>query len=365
MPADLIPRVIEAPEWDLVSRGVRQRVRALDAFLADAYGPGRAFDDGVVPWRLLCTSPMFRREVAGFAPPNGVRVHVAGIDLIRDEQGTFRVLQDNVRVPSGVSRVIANRIAMTRNFPELFAGHRIRRVEEYPARLLSALRAAAPPGAAGPFVVVLTQGAASAAYSEHALLARLMGVALVEGGDLSCHRNRVYARTADGGRPVDVIYRRVGDDWLDPVHFRPESRLGCPGLINAARAGHVTIANAVGTGVADGTLVYTFMPDLIRYYLGEEPLLRNVESVRRDDPDTLRRGPRRIDLRTFAVNDGAGVWVLPGGLTGAAFREGEPTAGSGQGRGSKDTWVMATDRSGKSPLNGAAVAAAGPRERDR
>ncbi|HEX7162112.1 MAG TPA: circularly permuted type 2 ATP-grasp protein [Trebonia sp.] len=288
-PANPIPRVIGAAEWDLVARGVRQRVRMLEAFLADVYGPGRAFDDGVLPWRLVFTSEKFRREVAGITPPNGVRVHVAGIDLIRDEQGDFRVLEDNVRVPSGV---------------------------------------------ADPFVVVLTPGVHNAAYFEHTLLARLMGAEPVEGRDLFCWRNRVYVHTTHGRRPVDVIYRGVDDDWLDPLHFRPDSLLGCPGLVNAARRGTVTIANGIGSGVADDKLIYTYMPDLIRYYLGEEPVLANVESYRLDDPDVLvgeKLAPRHIDLRSFAVNDGAGVWVLPGGLTRVALKEGELTVNSSQG----------------------------------
>lgn len=284
------PSVIDATEWDLLSRGVRQRVRVLEAFLADVYGPGRAFDDGVVPWRLLYTSGRFRREVVGFTPPSGVRCHVSVIDLVRDEQGQFRVLKDNVRVPSAVSR------------------------DEYPSRLLSVLRAAAPHGVTGPFVVVLTPGVRGAASFEHALLARLMGVKLVEGSDLFCWRNRVYVRTAHGRRPVDVIYRGVDDDWLDPLQFRPESPFGCPGLVNAARAGNVTIANAIGNGVADDMLSYTYIPDLIRYYLGEEPLLENVDSSRLEDPDVLEKlTPRRIGLRMIAVNGCGDIWVLPGG----------------------------------------------------
>ena len=199
----------------------------------------------------MSVSPCFRREVADFAPPNGVRVHVAGIDLIRDEEGRFRVLEDNVRVPSGVSYVIENRLAITRTFPALFADQSVHRVDDYPSRLLAALRAAAPRGASDPCVVVLNPGVHNAAYFEHTLLARLMGVELVEGRDLFCVRNRVYVHTTRGRRPVDVIYRRVDDDFLDPLQFRPDSVIGCPGLINAARAGHVTIANAVGNGVAD------------------------------------------------------------------------------------------------------------------
>jgi uncharacterized circularly permuted ATP-grasp superfamily protein len=305
-PLDLIPRVIDAVEWDLVSRGVRQRVKALEAFLEDVYGQGKAFDDGVVPWSLVFTSEKFRREVAGITPPNGVRVHVAGIDLIRDEQGKFRVLEDNVRVPSGVSYVIENRLAMTRTFPALFADQRIHHVEEYPSRLLNALRNAAPQGVADPFVVVLTPGVHNAAYFEHTLLARLMGIELVEGRDLFCWRNRVYVHTTHGRRPVDVIYRRVDDDWLDPLHFRPDSVLGCPGLLNAVRHGTVTVANGVGNGVADDKLIYTYMPDLIRYYLAEEPILENVESYRLDDPEVLDWVLSNAETLVLKPVDGAG-----------------------------------------------------------
>jgi len=305
-PLDLIPRVIDAAEWDLVARGVRQRVKALEAFLADVYGAGRVFADGVMPWRLIYTSPRFRREVADFSPPNGVRVHVAGIDLIRDEQGRFRVLEDNVRVPSGVSYVIENRLAMSRTFPALFAEQHVHRVDEYPSRLLAALRAAAPRRTSDPCVVVLTPGVHNAAYFEHTLLARLMGVELVEGRDLFCARNRVYMHTTRGRRPVDVIYRRVDDDWLDPLQFRPGSVIGCAGLINAARAGNVTIANAVGNGVADDKLVYTYIPDLIRYYLSEEPLLDNVESYRLDQPDILDWVLGHLEELVVKPVDGAG-----------------------------------------------------------
>src|ERR1700734_1103425 len=305
-PLDLIPRVIDATEWDLVSRGVRQRVLALECFLADVYGAGRVFDDGVMPWRLIYTSPRFRREVADFSPPNGVRVQVAGIDLIRDEHGRFCVLEDNVRVPSGVSYVIENRLAMTRTFPALFAEQSVDRVDEYPSRLLAALRAAAPRGTADPCVVVLTPGVHNAAYFEHTLLARLMGVELVEGRDLFCSRNRVFVHTTRGSRPVDVIYRRVDDDFLDPLHFRPDSVIGCPGVINAARAGHVTIANAVGNGVADDKLVYTYIPALIRYSLREQPLLENVESYRLDDPEMLAWVLAHLDQLVLKPVDGAG-----------------------------------------------------------
>jgi uncharacterized circularly permuted ATP-grasp superfamily protein len=305
-PLDLVPRVIDAAEWDLIARGVRQRVLALEAFLADVYGPREAFADGVLPWRVVCTSQHFHREVAGLDPPNGVRVHVAGIDLVRDGAGQIRVLEDNVRIPSGVSYVIENRLAMTRTFPALFGEQHVHPVDGYPARLLAALRAAAPQAARDPVVVVLTPGVANAAYFEHTLLARLMGVELVEGGDLTCTGNRVYMHTTQGLRPVDVIYRRVDDGWLDPLQFRPESVIGCPGIVNAARAGHVTIANAVGNGVADDKLLYTWVPDLIRYYLHEEPLLPNVESYRLDDPEVRAWVLDDLDKLVLKPVDGAG-----------------------------------------------------------
>ncbi len=308
-----LPRVIDAAEWDLVSRGVRQRVRVLEAFLADVYGPGRAFDDGVVPWNLVFTSEKFRREVAGISPPNGVRVHVAEIDLIRDEQGKFRVLEDNVAGAVQSQLRAGEPAGDDPAVPALFSDQKIHQVDEYPSRLLSALRAAAPHGVADPFIVVLTPGMHNAAYVEHTLLARLMGVELVEGRDLFCWRNRVYVHTTHGRRPVDVIYRRVDDDWLDPLQFRPDSLLGCPGLVNAARQGTVTIANGVGNSVADDKLIYAYMPDLTRYYLGEEPVLENVESMSTSPVLAGEKtAPRHIGLRPFAVNDGADVWVLPG-----------------------------------------------------
>jgi len=259
-----------------------------------------------VPWHLLATSRQFHRAAHGLTPPNGVRIHIAGIDLIRDERGKFCVLEDNVRIPSGVSYVLENRLAMTRTFPALFAEQHVRQVDSYPARLLAALRAAAPAARRDPVVVVLSPGVSNAAYFEHTLLARLMGVELVEGRDLLAADNQVFVHTTAGLRPVDVIYRRVDDDFLDPLHFRPDSVLGCPGLLNAARAGQVTIANAVGNGVADDKLIYTYVPDLIRYYLSEEPLLSNVETHRLGDPDVLDWALGRLDQLVLKPVDGAG-----------------------------------------------------------
>ncbi|WP_414636078.1 circularly permuted type 2 ATP-grasp protein [Amycolatopsis sp.] len=410
-PLDLVPRVVSPSEWSKLERGVAQRVRALEAFLDDIYGEARILADRVLPRRLITSCAHFQREAFGVNPPNGVRIHVAGIDVVRDEAGTFRVLEDNLRNPSGVSYVMENRRTMARVFPDLFAQHRVRPVGDYAAHLLRALRAAAAPNVADPAVVVLTPGVANSAYFEHSLLARQMGVELVEGRDLFCRDNVVYLRTTEGERPVDVIYRRIDDEFLDPVHWRPDSVLGIAGVLNAARAGNVVIANAVGNGVGDDKLVYTYVPEMVKYYLDEKPLLPNVDTFRCWLPDELdhvlthldelvikpvegsggygivfgpdasarelaalrrkiranRRGwiaqpvvqlstvpskvddylaPRHVDLRPFAVNDGKDIFVLPGGLTRVALREGSLVVNSSQGGGSKDTWVLAARSSG-------------------
>ncbi len=406
MPLDILPRVIEMDTWTTIEKGLQQRVKALEMLLADVYDAGQVFEDGVLPRQVITTSSHFHRQAATIRPANGVRVHVSGIDLIRDNNGEFRVLEDNVRVPSGVSYVMTSRRAISSALPETIAQHRIRPVAGYPQKLLAALRAAAPAGVADPTVVVLTPGVYNGAYFEHTLLARTMGVELVEGRDLVCRRGEVMMRTTKGLAPVHVIYRRVDDEFLDPVHFRADSMLGCPGLIDAARAGNVTIANAVGNGVADDKLVYTYMPDVIRYYLDEEPVIRNVDTWRCGEPDHLAEvmdrleelvlkpvdgsggkgivigpratreeldelrgkvlenprswiaqpvvqlstvptfvdgelGPRHVDLRPFAVNDGNRVWVLPGGLTRVALGKGELIVNSSRGGGTKDTWVLA------------------------
>ncbi len=305
-PLDLIPRVISAVEWDALASGIRQRVRALESFLDDVYGPGRVFEDRVVPKALVSSSPHFHREAFGISPSHAARITVSGIDVIRDEMGAFRVLEDNVRIPSGVSYVIENRRAMIQSFAGLFAVHRVHPVDEYPARLLAALRRSAPEGVSDPTVVVLTPGVHNAAYFEHVLLARMMGVELVEGRDLVTVNSRVLMRTTQGERPVHVIYRRVDDEWLDPLQFRPDSVLGVAGLVNAARARTVTIANAVGNGVADDKLLYTYVPDLIRYYLAEEPLLSNVETHRLDDRDVLADVLDTLDRYVVKPVDGSG-----------------------------------------------------------
>ena len=404
-PLDLVPRVLSAAEWGVIEAGVAQRVRALEAFLTDVYGVGEILRAGVVPRRVVTRATGFQRPAVGVDPANGVRIHVAGIDLVRCD-GEFRVLEDNVRTPSGISYVIENRRTMARVMPELFDGHRVRPVDSYPARLLEALRAATPTGTGEPRVVVLTAGVFNAAYFEHAFLARQMGVELVEGRDLICRGNVVYMRSTEGEQRVDVVYRRVDDDFLDALHFRTDSVVGCPGILNAARAGNVTIANAVGNGVADDKLIYSYVPDMIDYYLGERPLLANVDTYRLEDPDQMAyvighldqlvlkpvdgsggyglvmgpaadaeelermpgilrenpRGwiaqevmtlstsptqvgqqlkPRHVDLRPFAVNDGERVWVVPGALTRVALPEGSLIVNSSQGGGSKDTWVLA------------------------
>jgi uncharacterized circularly permuted ATP-grasp superfamily protein len=306
-PLDIVPRVITAVEWQRVQTGVSQRIRALEMFLADVYGAANVLNDGIVPRRLVVTSAHFHREAAGINPPNGVRIHVAGVDLIRDEAGDFRVLEDNVRTPSGVSYVIENRRAISHVLPEVLASTRIRPVDSYPAQLLAALRAAAPAGVNDPTVVVLTPGVHNSAYFEHTLLAREMGVELVEGRDLVCSGSEVAMRTTGGERRVDVIYRRIDDDFLDPVHFRADSMIGVAGLLNAARAGKVTIANAVGNGVADDKLLYTYVPALIRYYLNEEPILPNVPAYRLDDgPEVLEFALQRLDSLVFKPVDGSG-----------------------------------------------------------
>jgi uncharacterized circularly permuted ATP-grasp superfamily protein len=305
-PLDIVPRIIAAQEWRSVEVGVAQRIRALEAFLADVYGAGQVLADGVVPRRIIATSAHFLRAAAGINPPNGVRVHVSGVDLIRDEQGTFRVLEDNVRIPSGVSYVMENRRAMAQVLPEVFAASRILPVESYPGMLLRALRAAAPAGVGDPTVVVLSPGVFNSAYFEHSLIAREMGVELVEGRDLICVGNTVAMRTTAGEQRVDVIYRRIDDDFLDPVHFRADSVIGVAGLINAARAGRVTIANAVGNGVADDKLLYTYVPELIRYYLNEEPLLPNVDTYRLDEPGVMEHVLDRIGELVLKPVDGAG-----------------------------------------------------------
>lgn len=305
-PLDIVPRVITAREWAVIERGVKQRVRALECFLDDVYGEQRVVADGIVPKALITSSGHFHRAVWGFRPPGGVRIHVAGIDVIRDQDGVFRVLEDNVRVPSGVSYVIENRRAMAKGLPEAFMSQPIRAVEAYPRHLYRALRATAPEAAEDPVVVVLTPGVFNSAYFEHTLLAGLMGVELVEGRDLVVRGDKVYMRTTDGEQRVDVIYKRIDDEFVDPLHFRSDSELGCSGLVNAARAGNVTIANAIGNGVADDKLTYSYVPDLIRYYLDEEPVLPNVDTYRLEEDEARAYVLDHLDELVVKPVDGSG-----------------------------------------------------------
>jgi uncharacterized circularly permuted ATP-grasp superfamily protein len=305
-PLDVLPRVIDADEWNTIEIGVGQRVRALEAFLADVYGEGRILAAGVIPRSLVASSPGFTRPAHGFDPPNGVRIHVAGIDIVRDESGQLCVLEDNLRCPSGVSYVLANRRALARILPELFTGQPIRPVAEYPARLVEALRAAAPRGVREPTVVMLTPGVFNSAFYEHALLARLMGIELAEGRDLVCRGGDLYVRTTDGEVRVHVVYRRIDDDFLDPLQFRPDSMLGCPGILNAARAGRVAIANAVGNGIADDKLVYCYVPDMIRFYLNEDPVLGNIETYRVVDDEQRAEALKQMNELVWKRVDGSG-----------------------------------------------------------
>lgn len=305
-PLDIVPRIIDATEWAVIEAGVKQRVVALERFLADVYGPMSVVKDGVVPAAAVLSSPHYLRQAFGVEPSNGVRIHVSGIDIVRDVNGVFRVLEDNLRVPSGVSYVMENRLAMSQVIPDAFGAHRIRPVSDYPERLLQALKAAAPAGVDDPRVVLLTPGTYNSAYFEHALLARSMGIELVVGADLTCSGNRVRMLTTEGEQRVDVIYRRLDDDFTDPLQFRPDSLLGCPGLLNAVRAGNVTIANAIGNGVGDDKLMYTYVPDLVRYYLGEEPLLPNVPTWRLEEPEAREEVLDRLAELVVKPVDGSG-----------------------------------------------------------
>lgn len=306
-PIDAVPRVIAAEEWAIVSAGVAQRVRTLEALLDDLYTDQRVITDGVLPRDVVSTSSALVEQMRGYRPPNGVRLHVSGIDLVRDGAGGFRVLEDNARIPSGVSYVLSNRRAMLQTFPELFANRPVRGVAEYPRRLLTALRAAAPDTAGEePTIVVLTPGRYNSAYFEHSLLARTMGVELVEASDLLTRQDRIYMRTTAGLRRVDVIYKRTDDDFLDPEVFRPDSMLGVPGIVRAVLAGNVVIANAIGNGIADDKLTYTYVPDLIRYYLAEEPVLPNVDTWRLEEPESLAEVLDRLDELVVKPVDGSG-----------------------------------------------------------
>jgi uncharacterized circularly permuted ATP-grasp superfamily protein len=404
-PFDLIPRPVASSEWCVLEAGLIQRIQALNMFLDDIYHDRRILKEGVVPEELVLKSKGYRPEMEGFSPPGKQYIHVCGTDLIRDAHGQFLVLEDNARTPSGVSYVLENRVVMKKVFPALFQACRVRRVEDYPQRLREALRSVAPAGAGEqPCMVLLSPGPYNSAYFEHSFLARHMGIELVLGPDLFVHDDRVYLKTTQGPKRVDVIYRRVDDDFLDPEVFRPESVLGVKGLMRAYRAGNVTLANAVGTGVADDKAVYPFVEEMIRFYLSEIPLLSNVptyicarpkdlaftldhmgelvvkavnesggygmlmgpsstEHQRSEFRAKVKANPRNyvaqpvVTLSTSPtwtdeglaprhldlrpyIVSGKSTWVLPGGLTRTALVKGSLVVNSSQGGGSKDTWVM-------------------------
>lgn len=288
IPFDVIPRILAAREWDLLRRGLEQRVRAINLYLADVYGRREVLRAGVVPEDLVFRNPVFRPEMNCQKVPHNIYVHIAGIDIVRVDPDTFYVLEDNARTPSGVSYMLENREIMMRLFPELFARHRVAPVENYPDELLATLKSVAPESASGePTVALLTPGIYNSAYYEHSFLADKLGIDLVEGRDLFVKSGFVYMRTTQGPKRVDVIYRRVDDDYLDPLAFRPDSTLGVAGIMSAYQAGHVTLANAVGTGIADDKAIYSYMPDILKFYLNEEPILKNVPTWRCREPDQL------------------------------------------------------------------------------
>jgi uncharacterized circularly permuted ATP-grasp superfamily protein len=313
-PLDLVPRIIPAEEWRSIKRGLAQRIRALNEFVADVYHEREIVKAGIVPWTLIASRSHFARAAHGIRPPGGIYCHIAGCDLVRDDRGAWKVLEDNVRTPSGISYMLENRLAMTRLLPSLFANYRVRPIDQYPALLLASMRAVAPGPEGEATVVVWTPGPANSAYFEHAFLARQMGVELVEASDLVVRDDVCYMRTTSGLARVSAIYRRLDDAFIDPLEFRPDSLLGVPGLIRAYRAGTVAIANAVGTGVADDKAVYCYVPEMIRFYLNEEPLLDNVTTYLLDDPEQLEVALARIGelvLKPTGESGGRGVVIGP------------------------------------------------------
>jgi len=387
MPFDLVPRIILPEEWERIERGLEQRVRALNLFLHDIYHDQKILGSGLIPPELVLGARGYRREVRSVEPPLGVYTHVVGSDLVRDHRGDFYVLEDNLRVPSGVSYVVENRRVLKRVWPQIFADYPIRPVEGYPQDLLTVLREVAPPIADAATVVLLTPGVHNSAFFEHAFLAKAMGIEMVQGSDLFVDDATVYMRTTSGRRRVDVIYRRVDDDFIDPLAFRRDSFLGVPGLLATYRMGRVSLANALGTGVADDKAIYSYVPTIIKYYLGEDAYIVEhiaelvVKSVnasggygmligphapkadrdeyrRRIEADprgyiaqptlALSRHPswsdgslegRHIDLRPYVLF-GKEIRVTPGGLTRVALRAGSLVVNSSQGGGAKDTWVL-------------------------
>lgn len=313
-PFDPVPRIISAEAWEVLSAGLIQRVKALNAFAADLYGKAEILKEGIVPRDLIVGSAQFRHAAAGLRPPNDVFITVAGIDLVRGADGRFYVLEDNVRTPSGVSYVLENRLIMTRLMPELIRGLRVKSVEQYPGDLLATLKELAPEGVSEPTVAVLTPGPFNSAFFEHQFLAQQMGVDLVEGRDLVCIDHKLFMKTVAGLQQVHVLYRRIDDDFLDPVVFRPDSLLGVPGLTAAVRAGNLSVSNAIGTGVVDDKATFAYTPEVIRFYLGEEPILPIVDTYLMRDPDVREMVLRDLDryvVKPTGASGGYGVVIGP------------------------------------------------------
>lgn len=404
IPFDIVPRVIKASEWKTLEAGLRQRVQALNMFLKDIYNEQKILATGLIPPEQIFNNEQYRPEMQGVKVAGDIYAHIAGVDVVRAGEGEFYVLEDNLRVPSGVSYMLENRKMMMRLFPELFARNRVAPVEHYPDNLLENLRSVSPQNSNDPTVVLLTPGMYNSAYFEHAFLAQQMGIELVEGKDMFVDEEMLYMRTTQGPKRVDVIYRRLDDDFLDPLAFREDSQLGVPGLLSVYRAGNVTLANAIGTGVADDKSIYPYVPDLIRFYLSEEPIIQNVPTWQCRKPDHLKEvlaklpelvvkevhgaggygmlvGPASTkeqieDFRKKIVSDpakfiaqptlalstcptfvesglaprhidlrpfvlsGSKVSLIPGGLSRVALREGSLVVNSSQGGGTKDTWVL-------------------------
>ena len=330
IPFDIVPRVLPREEWIRLEAGLKQRVQALNAFIRDIYHEQQILKAGIVPAEQVLCNPQYRPEMQGVDVPGGIYAHIAGIDIVRDEAGEYCVLEDNLRVPSGVSYMLENRKMMMRLFPELFSEHRIAPVDRYPDVLLDNLRSVAPIGVADPTVVLLTAGAHNSAYFEHAFLAQQMGIELVEGQDMFVRDEAVFMRTTQGPQRVDVIYRRIDDDFLDPLVFRPDSMLGIPGLLTAYRAGHVTIANAIGTGVADDKSIYPYVPDMIRFYLGQAPMIGNVRTwMLRRQEDMQYVLAHLAELVVKEVHGAGGYGMLIGPAASKAEIEAVSQANSG------------------------------------
>ena len=309
-PFDMLPRIIRGSEWENIEQGIRQRLQALNMFLSDIYGEQQILKDGIIPASLIASCPQFTRQVHGIRPAHDIHVHIAGIDLIRDADGKFYVLEDNLRTPSGVSYMLENREVTKRLFPDLLSSNRVRMVGNYPLLLHQNLVSLATRQIANPVVVLMTPGVFNSAYYEHTFLARSMGIPLVEGRDLVVDNHRVYMKTTQGLRQVDVIYRRIDDEFLDPLGFRADSILGVPGLISAYRKGNVVLANAVGNGVADDKAVYAYVPDIIRYYLNQEPIIPNVPTYQLSDPDALKHVFDNIGSMVIKKTDQSGGYGM-------------------------------------------------------